>query len=96
MPGRSAPELSLAQARNLHLAAQGLLAAPTRTATRADVLRCIARMQLLQIDTIQVVARSPYLVLFSRLGHYPPVWLDGRCARQFVRGLGARSLLRAA
>lgn len=33
-------------------------------------------MQLLQIDTIHVVARSPYLVLFSRLGPYPMPWLD--------------------
>jgi uncharacterized protein YcaQ len=33
---------------------------------------CISRMSLLQIDTINVVARSPYLVLFSRLGDYPP------------------------
>ncbi len=33
-------------------------------------------MQLLQIDTIHVVARSSYLVLFSRLGHYTPAWLD--------------------
>lgn len=33
-------------------------------------------MSLLQIDTINVVARSPYLVLFSRLGRYPQGWLD--------------------
>lgn len=33
-------------------------------------------MSLLQIDTINIVARSPYLVLFSRLGHYQPQWLD--------------------
>ena len=33
-------------------------------------------MQLLQIDTIHVVARSPYLVLHSRLGHYPREWLE--------------------
>lgn len=33
-------------------------------------------MSLLQIDTINVVARSPYLVLFSRLGSYPQHWLD--------------------
>ncbi len=33
-------------------------------------------MRLLQIDTIHVVARSPYLVLHSRLGDYPPNWLD--------------------
>jgi uncharacterized protein len=30
----------------------------------------------LQIDTISVVARSPYFVLFSRLGAYRPEWLD--------------------
>jgi len=33
-------------------------------------------MAALQIDTIHVVARSPYLTLFSRLGSYNPVWLD--------------------
>lgn len=70
------PELPLQQARNLHLAAQGLLQPAQRPATRAALRRCIAQMQLLQIDTIHVVARSPYLVLFSRLGPYPMVWLD--------------------
>ena len=30
----------------------------------------------MQIDTLHVVARSPYLVLFSWLGAYPPAWLD--------------------
>lgn len=33
-------------------------------------------MRVLQIDTIHVVARSPYLVLFSRLGAYKSQWLD--------------------
>src|SRR5579883_2964666 len=33
-------------------------------------------MGALQIDTIHVVARSPYFVLWSRLGDYPPRWLD--------------------
>jgi len=37
-------------------------------------------MQLLQIDTIHVVARSPYLVLFSRLGDYEPAWLEALLA----------------
>jgi uncharacterized protein len=68
--------LSAAQARALHLAAQGLLVPPAGQATRAGLLRAIARMELLQIDTIHVVARSPYLVLFSRLGPYPATWLD--------------------
>jgi hypothetical protein len=33
-------------------------------------------MGALQIDTIHVVARSPYFVLWSRLGEYDPAWLD--------------------
>lgn len=73
-------ELSVEQARALHLAAQGLLQAPTKAATPAALCACIARMGLLQIDTIHVVARSPYLVLFSRLGTYPPHWLDDALA----------------
>lgn len=68
--------LSTAQARALHLAAQGLLAPPRRRAAKDDVRLALRRMALLQIDTIHVVARSPYLVLFSRLGPYEPRWLD--------------------
>ena len=71
-----APQITLEQARHLQLAAQGLLTPPARSATPLALRRCIQRMQLLQIDTIHVVARSPYLVLFSRLGDYPPAWLD--------------------
>ncbi|TDR77785.1 winged helix-turn-helix domain-containing protein [Paludibacterium purpuratum] len=70
------PHLSIQDARHLHLAAQGLLRAPRRKAGKADVLAAIQRMALLQIDTISVVARSPYLVLYSRLGSYDPAWLD--------------------
>ncbi|NID03790.1 winged helix-turn-helix domain-containing protein [Luteibacter jiangsuensis] len=33
-------------------------------------------MGLLQIDTINVVARSPYMTLFSRLGAFRNEWLD--------------------
>jgi uncharacterized protein YcaQ len=68
--------LSTGAARALMLAAQGLLAPPAEPVTKADVLACIRRMGALQIDTIHVVARSPYFVLWSRLGAYPPVWLD--------------------
>jgi uncharacterized protein len=74
-------EISPAQARLLHLAAQGLLLAPRAAATRARLVAAIARMQLLQIDTIHVVARSPYLTLFSRLGSYPAAWLEQALAR---------------
>ncbi|ENA0611716.1 YcaQ family DNA glycosylase [Enterobacter bugandensis] len=72
----SLPQLSLSAARNLHLAAQGLLKKPRRRAQPTDILSTVQRMSLLQIDTINIVARSPYLVLFSRLGHYQPQWLD--------------------
>ncbi|MBO9663331.1 crosslink repair DNA glycosylase YcaQ family protein [Dokdonella sp.] len=72
----TAIRLSAQQARLLHLAAQGLLARPGRRARKADVLAAIARMRVLQIDTINVVARSPYLVLFSRLGAYRKEWLE--------------------
>lgn len=69
-------KLSIQMARNVMLTAQGLDQPPNRPAVKADVLETIRRMYLLQIDTINVVARSPYLVLWSRLGHYRPEWLD--------------------
>jgi uncharacterized protein YcaQ len=77
-PSATRPRLRLraGQARLLQLAAQGLLAPPRRRARRADLLAAVERMQVLQIDTIHVVARSPYLTLFSRVGPYPPEWLD--------------------
>ena len=78
---RGEVRISLQQARNLHLAVQGLLMPPRARATRARALAAIARMRLLQIDTIHVVARSPYLVLFSRLGAYERRWLDDLLAR---------------
>src|SRR5690554_4277108 len=68
--------LSTRAARNLALAAQGLDRRPRRRARKADVLAAVRRMAALQIDTIHVVARSPFLVLWSRLGPYEPRWLD--------------------
>jgi uncharacterized protein YcaQ len=68
--------ISAQQARNVQLAVQGLLNPPRARATRSRVLDTIRRMRLLQIDTINIVARSPYLVLFSRLGKYEIRWLD--------------------
>ncbi len=60
----------------MQLAAQGLLHAPRRRARREDMVNAIAQMRLLQIDSIHVVARSPYLVLHARLGSYPAEWLE--------------------
>lgn len=76
--------LSLQQARHLHLGAQGLLTPPAKTATPLALRQCITRMALLQIDTIHVVSRSPYLVLFSRLGQYPRHWLEETLAQGHI------------
>jgi uncharacterized protein YcaQ len=77
-------ELHLSQtaARTLVLAAQGLDRRPRRRARKADVLGAIRRMGALQIDTISVVARSPYLVLWTRIGDYDPRWLDALLAER--------------
>jgi uncharacterized protein YcaQ len=72
--------LTLSAARALHLAAQGMLQPRRRKADKADVMEAIRTMGVLQIDTISVVARSPYLVLWSRLGDYDPDWLGQHLA----------------
>lgn len=69
-------ELTPDAVRALLLAAQGLAGPPPAAPGKADVLAAIRRMGVLQIDTIHIVARSPYLVLWSRLGAYEPRWLD--------------------
>lgn len=69
--------LTAAAARALMVTALGLDRRPAPPpAGKADLLAAIRRLGALQIDTIHVVARSPYLVLYSRLGPYEPRWLD--------------------
>jgi len=71
-----AAEISLATARALMLNDQGLLHPRPALAAKQDVLQTIRNLGVLQIDTINVVARSPYLALWSRLGEYSPAWLE--------------------
>jgi uncharacterized protein len=68
--------ITLTAARNLMLATTGLLQPQPEPATKEGVLAAIRRIGALQIDTISVVARSPYLVMWSRLGAYQASWVD--------------------
>lgn len=69
------PHLSREEAQRIAVAAQALDRLPD-TPIKADVAAMVRRLGCVQIDTIHVVARSPYLVLWSRLGSYDPRWLD--------------------
>lgn len=63
--------LSLDQARRIALAAQGLhKERPTGPVTARTVGRTFARLQLVQIDSVNVLVRSHFLPFYSRLGDY--------------------------
>ncbi len=63
--------LRLDQARRIALAAQGLSKGrPTGPVTARAVGRTFDRLQLVQIDSVNVLARSHFLPFFSRLGNY--------------------------
>ena len=67
--------LTAGQARRTAIAAQGLGAPlpvhPTTVPNRGHLGRVMDRISLLQIDSVNVVARAHYLPLFARLGVYP-------------------------
>ncbi len=68
--------LSVAEARRIALAAQGFAQPrPARPGTRQLNL-AMARMATLQIDSVNVFARSHYMPLFARLGPYDTAALD--------------------
>ncbi len=68
--------LNTSEARRFALAAQHLHAPPKKNPTQAVVLQTINRLGLLQIDSVNVLARAHYLPLFSRLGSCPQSHLD--------------------
>lgn len=69
--------LSNAEARRIVLAHQGLAASrPAKTPDRDAVNGMFDKLSLLQIDSVNVLVRSHYLPLFSRLGAYAPQDLD--------------------
>jgi len=90
--------LSLAAARRIALAAQGFARRrPSGRIGDAQLRRVTARLQLHQIDSVNVLARAHYLPLFSRLGDYPRERLDeaawGRKRRLFEYWAHEASLL---
>ncbi len=68
--------LSAAQARRIAIAAQGLAAPPARAPTRRRLQQLIDALGVIQIDSVNVLARSHYLPPFARLGHYPREMLE--------------------
>ncbi|WP_234946174.1 winged helix-turn-helix domain-containing protein [Agrococcus sp. Marseille-P2731] len=83
--------ISAAQARRIAVAASGLDGAlpGERGRTGARTLeRTIARLGLLQLDSVNVFERSHYLPLLARLGPYDRASLDRLLHHDHGRGLG--------
>lgn len=68
--------LSAAQARRIALAAQGFGRSSAASVGSRQLNLVIARLGLLQLDSVNVFERSHYLPLFSRLGGYDRASLD--------------------
>jgi uncharacterized protein YcaQ len=86
MPGarpQSSAQLSSREARWLAIAAQGLSAPRpatvgvkhTPTRTKAQLLEVMGQLGTVQLDAVNVLARTQFLVPFSRLGPYEPAVL---------------------
>jgi len=62
--------LSKAQARRIALAAQGFLDPPHTAPTMRTFNRTLARTGVLQVDSVNVLARAHLMPLYSRMGPY--------------------------
>lgn len=68
--------LSAAEARRITLAAQGFSRRMPAAVTSSHLHRVMDRLGVLQIDSVNVFARSHYMPMFSRLGAYSTGLLD--------------------
>ncbi len=71
-----AVDLSLAQARRLALGALGFGLRRPAKAGATHVRATVQRLNAIQIDSVNVLARAHYLPVFSRYGPYPTNVLD--------------------
>jgi uncharacterized protein YcaQ len=85
-------DLSASLARRIALAAQGFgVPQPSGPITARHIRKVISTMGLLQLDSVNVLVRSHYLPIFSRLGSYPRETLDrlsahtaGKYQREYI------------
>jgi uncharacterized protein YcaQ len=74
----SRDSLSIAEARRVALAAQGFGRMRSGAKSWSKLAVMVDRLNLLQIDSVNVLVRSHYLPLYSRLGPYAQTTLDAR------------------
>ncbi|MBN8423934.1 YcaQ family DNA glycosylase [Microbacterium esteraromaticum] len=75
-PRRGADTLTASEARRITLAAQGFSRRMPASVAPRHFHRTMDRLGVLQIDSVNVFARSHYMPMFSRLGAYPTSMLD--------------------
>src|SRR3954451_14830420 len=83
----SSADLSQSQARRLALAAQGFTLPAHAEPTMRTLARTVDRTGVLQVDSVNVLARAHYMPLYSRMGPYD-VGLLHRAAERRPRRIG--------